>query len=86
MERGISKKSHFLNNLALIASKIFGENDAEALVISKSLKFPLHDLTDTNFIAPLNMHFYRSKITLNSLKRFFNLFRRKPSLVAPDLT
>ena len=34
------KNSHFLNNLALTASKIFGENDAEALVISKSFKFP----------------------------------------------
>ena len=36
----ISKKSHFRNTLALIASKMFGENDTEALVISKSLKFP----------------------------------------------
>ena len=30
------------------------------------------------------MHFSRSKSTLDSLKRVFNVFRRKPSLSAPD--
>ena len=36
-----------------------------------------------NFIAPLKMHFLISKRILDSLKSIFNVFRRKPSLVAP---
>ena len=31
------------------------------------------------------MHFWRSNSTLDSLKRVFNVFRRKPSLGAPVL-
>ena len=30
------------------------------------------------------MHFKRSKSTLDSLKNVFNVFRRKPSLGAPE--
>ena len=37
---------------------------------------------DTNFVAPLTKHFYRSKSTLDSLKSVFNAFRRKSSLSA----
>ena len=35
----------------------FLENKTKALVISKTLKLPQDDRTDTNFIAPLRMHF-----------------------------
>ena len=38
MERGIRKILSFVKRSN--ASKIFGENNTEALVISKSLKFP----------------------------------------------
>ena len=48
-----------------------------------SLQFPYDDLTDTNFIATLRMHFQRSKGTLESPKRLFNAFGKKPSLGAP---
>ena len=70
----IRQNSHFRNKLNCIYN--FWENNTEALVISKRLKFPQDDRTDTNFIAPLRMHLYRSKITLDRLKRFFNAFRR----------
>ena len=33
------------------------ENNTEALVILKRLKFPQDDRTGSNFIAPLRMHF-----------------------------
>ena len=39
---------------------------------------------DTNFIARLRMHFYRSKSTLGSLKSVLNVFRGKSSLRAPE--
>ena len=39
--------------------------------------------SDTNFIAPLRMHFQISKVTLDSLIRGFNVFRVKLSLGAP---
>ena len=39
---------------------------------------------DTCFIVLLGMHFQRSKSTVDSLKRVFNVFRRKPLLGAPD--
>ena len=51
MERDIRKILTFV--ISWIASKIFRENKPEALVISKRLKFPQNDRTDTNFIAPL---------------------------------
>ena len=51
------------------------------LDISKRLKLPQDDRTDTNFIAPLRMHSQRSKSTLVSLKSVFCVCRRKPSLV-----
>ena len=35
----------------------FRENDTKALIISKSLKFPYDDRTDTNLIALLRMQF-----------------------------
>ena len=64
-------------------SNFFGKM-TEALVISEVLKFPLDDRTDTNFIAPLRKHFQISKSTLDSLKSVFSVFRRKPSLGAPQ--
>ena len=75
-ERGIRK---ILTSVTPFARKIFGE----ALAISKRLKFPQDDRTVTNFIAPLRMHFQRSKSTLDILKSVFNVFGRKPSLGAP---
>ena len=39
---------------------------------------------DTNFIARLRMHFYRSESTLGSLKSVLNVFRGKSSLGAPE--
>ena len=63
----------------------FQKNNNEALVISKRLKFPQDDRTDKNFVAPLRMHFQRSKTTLDSLKKVFILFWRKQSLDAPEI-
>ena len=40
-----------------LSSKIFGKNNIEALVISKRLKLPKDDRTDSNFIAPVRIHF-----------------------------
>ena len=40
----------------------------EALVILERLKLPWDDRTDTNFIAPIRMHFWISQSTLDSLK------------------
>ena len=67
------------------SSKIFGIIKLRLFVISQRLKFLKDDRTDTNFIAPFNIHFWSSKSTIESLKSVFNVFRRKPSLVAPDL-
>ena len=65
--------------------KIFEKNNTQTLVISnKRFKFLQDDRTDTNFIAPLRMHFQVSKSTLDSLKSVFNVFRRTPSLGASD--
>ena len=52
------------------------------VLISKRLNLPQYDRTDTNFIAPLRTHFYRSKSTLGSLKSVFNVCRSKRSLGA----
>ena len=41
---------------------------------------------DKNFVAPLRMHFYGSKGTLDSIKGVFNVFWRKPLLGAPVLS
>ena len=73
---------HFLKTFNYIQT--FRENNTVALEISKSVKFPWDDRTDTNLIAPLRIHFKRSKSTLDSLKRLFSAFRGKPSLVAPE--
>ena len=71
MERGITKCLTFV-------IRQFRENMTRALVISKRHKLPKDDQTDTNFITPLRMYFYRSKSTLDSLLRsVFNVFRRK---------
>ena len=72
MERGITKCLTFV-------IRQFRENMTRALVISKRDKIPKDDdQTDTNFITPLRMYFYRSKNTLDSLLRsVFNVFRRK---------
>ena len=35
--------------------KFSGQKNFESIVISKRLKFPKDDRTDTNFIAPLRM-------------------------------
>ena len=47
-------------------------------------KFTLQNLAKdvvlSTFIAPLRMHFLRSKSILDSLKSVFNVCRRKPSL------
>ena len=66
MEGGIKKFS--LKTFNCI-KKNCRENNTKALAISKSLKFMTDWRTDTNFIAPLRMHFKRSKSTLDSLKR-----------------
>ena len=56
MERGIRKILTFVKRS--IASKIVGKITLKPwLVISKSLKFPTDDRTDTNFIALLRTHF-----------------------------
>ena len=51
--------SHFRNTSNCILS--FRKINTEAPVISKRLKFPQDERTDTNFIAPLRMHFQTSK-------------------------
>ena len=61
----------------------FRENNNDAIVIPKILKFPDDDRTYTNFIAQHRIHFWRSNSTLDSLKSVFNEFRRKPSLGVP---
>ena len=56
MERGIRKILTFVKRS--VASKIVGKITLKPwLVISKSLKFPADDGTDTNFIALLRTHF-----------------------------
>ena len=79
------KNSYFRNTLNRI--KNFQENKTvKTLLILKRLKFPQDDRTDTNFIAPLRMCFQRSISTLNNLKSDFKVFRRKPSLGAPEIS
>ena len=56
---------------------------SEALVIRKDSSSPRMTKQIQIFIAPLRIHFERSKNTLDSLKSVFNAFRRKPSLGAP---
>ena len=65
---------------ALTCVSSFRENNAQTVVISKRII----DRTHTNFIAPLRMHFQKAKNTLDSLKRVFSEFGRKPSLGGPD--
>ena len=43
--------------IRLTVSKNWGENNIEALEISNKLKIYQDDRTDTNFAAPLRMHF-----------------------------
>ena len=81
MEKQFRKNSHFRNTLNCIW--YFRDNKTNTLVISKRFKFPLDGRTDTNFITPLNIHFYGSNSTRDSLKSVFNAFRRKPLLGAP---
>ena len=69
MERGIRKCPTFV-------IRQFPENMTQA-IISKRLKFPKDDQTDTNFIAPHRMYFYRSESILDSLKSVFNVYSRK---------
>ena len=52
--RGIKKLS-LSQNVELHLK--FLENNTEALVILKMLKFPKDDRTDRNFVAPLRMYF-----------------------------
>ena len=75
MERGIRKILTFVE--LKIASK------SEALVIRKDSSSPRMTKQIQIFIAPLRIHFERSKNTLDSLKSVVNAFRRKPSLGAP---
>ena len=79
MARGIRKYLTFI--ICQIAFEIFG-NNTQALVISKRLKLPWDDQTDTKFYSAAWNDFLRSKSTLNSLKSVFNVFRRKLSLGA----
>ena len=82
MERRIRK---ILISVKLkIASKIFGKIIPKPLQFRKDSSCPRTTEPDTSFIAPLRMHFQRSKSTLDSLKSVFNTFRRKPSLGAPE--
>ena len=65
-------------------SKIFGKIILKLLQFRR-LKFSQDDRKDTKAIAPLRMHLWESlSLTLESLKSVFNVFRRKPSLGAPD--
>ena len=46
------------------------KNNTEALIISKSLRFPQDDRANTNFKVHLRMHFKKSNSTLDSVKVF----------------
>ena len=89
MEKGIRKIQN--DNLHLQFSKKKTTTILhEAHVIRKDSSSPSvqsvpddRDRTDTNVIAPLTMHFYRSKSVLDSLKRVFKVFRRRLPLGAP---
>ena len=75
MKRGIRKVLTFVK--LEIASKIFGpENNTKSLFEKTQVALWSKD---TNFIAPLKMHFSRSKSTVDNLT-VFHAFRRKPSL------
>ena len=76
--------SHFRNTSNFIQN--FRESNTQGLEISKRVKFPQDDRTDTKFTVPLRMLFQRSKSILDRLKSVFNAFRRKPSLGAPVMT
>ena len=73
--------------MSKIETKNFRENNTEALVISKKNSSSPQNAgrEDTNFKAPFIIHFEISKSTLDSLNSVFSVFRRKPSLGAPDL-
>ena len=57
------------------------ENNTEALVISKTLKVPQHERTES---MRRRMYFQRSKTTVDSIKSVFKVFRRKSSLGATE--
>ena len=58
-------------------TSISGKYDSSPCDFEKTM-LPKDDQTDSNFITPLRMYFYRSKITLDSLLRsVFNVFRGK---------
>ena len=86
MEKGIRKIQN--DNLRLqFSKKKKKKNNTEAHVIRKDSSSPSvpedRDRTDTNVIAPLTMHFYRSKSVLDSLERVFKVFRRRLPLGVP---
>ena len=78
MEREKSKIITFVKRS--ITSKLFGKITLLPLKFRKA-----SNSTDVTFIAPLRIRFWRSKSTLDSLKRLFNVFSRKPSLVPPEI-
>ena len=53
-----------------IASKIFGKNNTEALVISRRLLYPYDDRTDTDFIEYISRH----RVPLTRVRRFARQF------------
>ena len=77
MEREKSKIITFVKRS--ITSKLFGKITLLPLKFRKA-----SNSTDVTFIAPLRIRFWRSKSTLDSLKRLFNVFSRKPSLAPPE--
>ena len=81
MDRGIRKILTFVK--LKIASNIFGKiwywSPGNFEKIQVALGWP-----NKHKLVPIRMYFYRSKSTLYSLKSFFNAFRRKQSLGAPD--
>ena len=71
MERGIIKFLIFV--IRQISSKNFREIISSPCNFEKnSNRFPQADRTDANFLAPLRMHFQRSKFKLDSLKSVLN--------------
>ena len=61
-KRGIRKILTFIKCSNFRENKTEGR---EAIVLSKSFKFPQEDRTDTNLIALLRFHFQRPKSTLH---------------------
>ena len=81
METGIRKILTVIRRW--IASEIFGKkywNPCNFEKTQVSLGWP----SKYKFYGPNWMHFWRSKSTLDSLKRVINVFRKKPSLVPPE--